>query len=133
MLKKNLILLSLIGIMAISSVAYAGFFDLGVGARPLGMGHAFVAVADDVNAVYYNPAGLINITSPQLTFMYAPIFIGLTDGSGLTDFYGAFAMRLGPESAAGGAWVARYCVGGEEDANLSLLQENSFYGFLMGI
>lgn len=28
------------------------------GARPLSMGGAFVAVADDVNAIYWNPAGL---------------------------------------------------------------------------
>ncbi|WP_408954715.1 hypothetical protein [Natroniella sp. ANB-PHB2] len=32
-----------------------------VGARPLGMGGAFVSVADDVNAIYWNPAGLTNI------------------------------------------------------------------------
>ena len=30
----------------------------GVGIRPLSMGGAFTAVADDVNAIYYNPAGL---------------------------------------------------------------------------
>lgn len=30
----------------------------GVGARPLGMGRAFTAVADDANAVFLNPAGL---------------------------------------------------------------------------
>ena len=30
----------------------------GIGVRPLGMGGAFSAVADDVNALYYNPAGL---------------------------------------------------------------------------
>jgi hypothetical protein len=33
--------------------------------RPLGMGGAFVAVADDVNAIMYNPAGLAFIDSPQ--------------------------------------------------------------------
>ncbi|MBO8126329.1 MAG: hypothetical protein H0Z38_03730 [Firmicutes bacterium] len=32
-----------------------------VGARPLAMGGAFVAVADDANAVYWNPAGLAQI------------------------------------------------------------------------
>ena len=36
----------------------AQFLSLGFGARALGMGETFVAVADDVSAVYYNPAGL---------------------------------------------------------------------------
>lgn len=31
------------------------------GTRPLGMGNAFVAVADDRNALYYNPAGLARL------------------------------------------------------------------------
>lgn len=30
----------------------------GVGVRPLGMGGAFSALADDINAIFYNPAGL---------------------------------------------------------------------------
>ena len=34
---------------------------IGVGARALGMGGAYVAVADDSTAVYWNPAGLTNI------------------------------------------------------------------------
>jgi hypothetical protein len=37
------------------------------GSRPLGMGGAFVAVADDVNAVYWNPAGLGKIVGGQCT------------------------------------------------------------------
>ncbi len=34
------------------------FMKLGVGARPVAMGQAFTAVADDANALFYNPAGL---------------------------------------------------------------------------
>ena len=37
--------------------AGAAFNDIGVGARPLGMGGAFVALADDGNAANYNVAG----------------------------------------------------------------------------
>ncbi|PIU18818.1 MAG: hypothetical protein COT18_09720, partial [Elusimicrobia bacterium CG08_land_8_20_14_0_20_59_10] len=36
----------------------AQFLSLGFGARALGMGEAFTAVADDISCVYYNPAGL---------------------------------------------------------------------------
>ena len=47
--------------------AVAAFNDIGVGGRPLGMGGAFVALADDGNAASYNPAGLgyINAASSQ--------------------------------------------------------------------
>ena len=36
----------------------AALFDLGMGARPLAMGGAFVGLADDGNALLHNPAGL---------------------------------------------------------------------------
>jgi len=36
----------------------AQFLSLGFGARALGMGEAYTAVADDISSVYYNPAGL---------------------------------------------------------------------------
>lgn len=34
------------------------FMKIGVGARPIALGQAFTAVADDVYALFYNPAGL---------------------------------------------------------------------------
>jgi hypothetical protein len=34
------------------------FMRIGVGARPVGMGGAYTAVADDANALFWNPAGL---------------------------------------------------------------------------
>lgn len=36
------------------------------GVRPLGMGDAFTAVADDENALFYNPAGLSRLSTLQL-------------------------------------------------------------------
>jgi hypothetical protein len=47
------------------------FLQLGVGARPSGMGETFAGLADDVNAVYWNPAGLAGIERPELSMTHA--------------------------------------------------------------
>ena len=47
------------------------FLQLGVGARPSGMGEVFAGVADDVNAVYWNPAGLAVLKRPELSMTHA--------------------------------------------------------------
>jgi hypothetical protein len=41
-----------------------------IGARALGMGGAYVAVADTPDAVYYNPAGLYNVKNKELGLMF---------------------------------------------------------------
>jgi len=54
---------------------YAGeFLTHGVGARALGMGSAFVAVADDVTAGYWNPAGVADIQGRAVQLMHAETF-----------------------------------------------------------
>lgn len=52
-----------------ASAAQADFRHGGVGARPKAMGSAFVSIADDANAAYWNPAGLVrdNRTSLMMT------------------------------------------------------------------
>ena len=42
--------------------------DLVLGARPQGLGGAYVALADDANGVYWNPAGLTNIGGGAVQF-----------------------------------------------------------------
>jgi hypothetical protein len=59
---------------------YAGeFMALGAGARGLALGSAYVAIADDATAGYWNPAGLATIESRQLHLMHAERFSGLVD------------------------------------------------------
>ncbi len=61
-------------------VSTPAFFEkggvTGVGARSLGMGGAFVAVGDDTSAVWWNPAGLGQLTRAELSGMYAAVFNG---------------------------------------------------------
>ena len=46
------------------------------GARPLAMGGAFVAISDDHNAIFYNPAGITQRSGGQFTLFELPIGIG---------------------------------------------------------
>ncbi len=58
-------------------VTFAAFNDIGVGAIPLGLGGAFVALADDSNAANYNAAGLGYIDAIHLGGTHAQRFNGL--------------------------------------------------------
>jgi tetratricopeptide (TPR) repeat protein len=58
-------------------------FTFGFGARAMGVGNAYVAMADDPTALYWNPAGLDYIYQQSLTFFHA----SLPEG-GLYDFLG---------------------------------------------
>lgn len=51
-------------------------FNFGVGARPLAMGRAYTGVADDIDSLYWNPAGLATFRSSQVTFQYSPLRLG---------------------------------------------------------
>src|SRR3989339_193654 len=50
------------------------FLDMGIGARALGMGRSFVAVADDVSALYWNPAGLSRLNYIEISLTHISLF-----------------------------------------------------------
>ncbi|MDP8209485.1 MAG: PorV/PorQ family protein [Candidatus Stygibacter australis] len=47
----------------------AQFLKIGVGAKACAMGKAFAGIADDPSAIYWNPAGLTQITSVEILGM----------------------------------------------------------------
>lgn len=49
----------------------AQFLRLGLGGRAVAMGGAFVGLADDASAVYWNPAGLAGVDRTELGFMHS--------------------------------------------------------------
>ena len=52
----------------------AQFLKLGFGARAVAMGGAFVGLADDASAIYWNPAGLASRKTTELSFMHLAWF-----------------------------------------------------------
>lgn len=63
---------------SILSLGYGAFEEKGAGVRPLGMAGAFTGVADDVNAIYWNPAGLELVKEVEAMTMTTRLF-GLKD------------------------------------------------------
>jgi len=59
-----------LGISKVAMVA-APFLEIGVGARAVGMGGAFVATANDATALYWNPGGLAQLSRPEVVFVHA--------------------------------------------------------------
>lgn len=54
----------------------ADFLNIGPGARPAAMATAFTAVSKDINASYFNPAGLASMDKKEFSLMHADWFIG---------------------------------------------------------
>jgi len=82
--------------------AWADFINLDVGARPLAIGGAFVGVADDANAVVWNPAGLTQKVSLEMTGMINRVY----SVEGLRNDYFAISktVRAG-KMGIGFAWM----------------------------
>jgi len=55
----------------------ANFLEIGVGSRATAMGDAYVAVANDVSSIYWNPAGLSNISNASTLFMVQPWLVDI--------------------------------------------------------
>jgi len=48
----------------------ASFLEIAVGSRAIGMGGAFVAVADDATALYWNSAGIARLEKSEMVFIH---------------------------------------------------------------
>ena len=81
----------------------AAFLEIGPGAAATGMGGAFVSVANDATALYWNPAGTANFTKNEVTifhanwiastnFDYAALVIPLGEAGNLGLSFTSFSM-----------------------------------------
>lgn len=72
------------------------FMNIGVDAASLGMSNAVVASSSDVNAGYWNPAGLIRLEDDQASFMHASYFANIAQYD-----YIAYAKKIDNQSSWG--------------------------------
>jgi len=91
----------------VSATGFASFEDLGAGARAVGMGNAFTAVADDVNAMYYNPAGLAGLQIKEVQSSYVNLYQGLSDGSKMYEGSLGYANPIDKIGTFGINWQGR--------------------------
>lgn len=91
-----------------AATKYAGaFMANGGGARALGMGGAFTAVADDPSTTFWNAAGLADVASYEILLMHSERFGDLIDRD-FAAFVAPVDWRLaGGESAGIGVTVIR--------------------------
>jgi hypothetical protein len=74
----------------IAEQSRTNFTVQGAGARAMGLGGAFIAVADDATAVSFNPAGLAQLLQPEVSFVGR----GLQRNVGYQDFETAGQGRV---------------------------------------
>ena len=72
------------------------FLNIGVDAKSIGMGNAVSSTVDDVNATYWNPAGLINIERDEISLMHSNYFANIANFN-----YISYAKKIDSESAMG--------------------------------
>jgi hypothetical protein len=104
--------LPLLGSATDSYINTASIFELWCSARALGMGGAFIALANDEAAVYYNPAGLASISTHAFSSLY-------------TRPFGAYSF--GVLGLAGQGWGAELLI-----LDSDTLEERDLYGNLIG-
>ena len=99
-MKYRILLFLLISSFFLNAQAFRNysneFLNIGVDAAALGMSKAVVATTNNVNAIYWNPAGLVGIEDYQGSLMYASYFAGIANYN-----YAAFAMPIDKNSALG--------------------------------
>ena len=92
--RRLALLLGFLILLTLPLKSRASIFDMyGIGYRAMSMGNAYTAVADDVFAVYYNPAGLAQLNAHEMSlgYIYSSPSLKMNGGPGP-------AQSRGPEN-----------------------------------
>ena len=89
----------LISVTAVGAVV--NIQNVGAGARSAALGNSFVAVADDADAVFANPAGVGQSGKKQLAYTNVSLFFGGIDGDDLGQHVASYVQPLGSKLGLG--------------------------------
>lgn len=92
-------IVSAITVLATTAHAVVNIQNIGAGARSASLGNAFVAVADNGDAVFANPAGLSQVESRQLAYTNVSLLFGGIDGDNLGQHLSSFVQPMGEKLA----------------------------------
>ncbi|MBI5179497.1 MAG: conjugal transfer protein TraF [Nitrospinae bacterium] len=98
------------------------------GIRPLGMGDAFTALANDENAAFYNPAGLASVSEGKIEIFNPLIEVG----SNTMSFYND-AKNLNTGDTASAVDLMKANVGKHQHARFSIFPNYTRHNFEIGI
>jgi len=97
----------------------ADFLNLPVGARAAAMGGAYSAISEEASAVYWNPAGLVQIPKLSAVFMRSQYLADISYQ------YAAYAHRLSYDTVIAGS-VLMTDIGSITERDLSGTESGSF-------
>ena len=86
---------------AVAADAVVNIQNVGAGARSMALGNSFVAIADDPDAVFANPAGLGQIEKRQVAYTNVSLFYGGIDGDNLGQHVLSYVQPMGSRLGLG--------------------------------
>ena len=87
--------------LAVSSEAVVNIQSVGAGARAQALGNSYVAVANDADAIFENPAGLGQLENKSLAYTNVSLFFGGIEGDDLGQHVLSYAQPLGSKLGLG--------------------------------
>ncbi len=88
-------------LLATASEGVVNIQNVGSGARAQGLGNSFVAVADNADAVFANPAGLGQVSQRQVSYTNVSLLYAGIEGDDLGQHVVSYAQPLGDAMGLG--------------------------------
>ena len=88
-------------LLATASEGVVNIQNVGSGARAQGLGNSFVAVADNADAVFANPAGLGQVAQRQVSYTNVSLLYAGIEGDDLGQHVVSYAQPLGDKMGLG--------------------------------